>query len=493
MFGFDLFYRYFSDKTSCIDIKEDFDDATYKFSSSELKYHDIESINNFVNSIKKYCNSIALFYSLDDIGINSYNLLDYSSIQELIEAIIDYQKEEGTHTIELRVQKKNSLGYNPIFNLKSFIDYFDILSIPTLLATINAKLPLKLFLLNDHEYLETKSIIVSSNTNDFVIDFNTNERDWFYKKHEDIISQTGSEIRNLLPQDFFIINRSNNHRLNNLFDFLCLLLCFSYIANFTEISIDYFTYKFIGFKQLKGVINKTATVNFDTLKIYYKIFDWIYKENTVSDRCSLARNLITMNLSENNITNFTRDLYSELLSCNEIYVRENVDKYIEVKNNVVNLLNELNTKIIDTTDSFSSKIRNNLLALVSFCFSTILLNTIATGNLSNIFTKDITFISYTFIIGSFFYLILTLIDYRKSIKRYVKFYNRQKEFYKDILNNADIDNIFLNDKPFKDDLKGIRWLALRYSLLWIFVILLAIRLIDILSGYSLFQIAKLFF
>ena len=154
------------------------------------------------------------------------------------------------------------------------------------------------------------------------------------------------------------------------------------------------------------------------------------------------------------------------------------------------ILNDINSKLSETSDSFSGNIKNNLLAFVTFLFSTFLMNTISNGKIENIFTKDIATISYGFIIISLFYLIITGIGYIRRVLRFADYYHVQKAYYNDILDPIDIDNIFLHDEIYKKSISSLIWNGSLYSLLWIVFIILSIISIRYLSGYSIIYIIK---
>ena len=143
------------------------------------------------------------------------------------------------------------------------------------------------------------------------------------------------------------------------------------------------------------------------------------------------------------------------------------------------------------SSSFSSKIRNNILAMITFCFTTLLLTVISNGKIENIFTKDIATLSYAFMFGSLIYFAITLYDFYKDKKRYINFYNRQKAFYSDVLCDKDLDTIFMQNRPFEEDIKDINFVRLRYTIFWIAFIVVAYFVVRGLSGYSLFSIVKL--
>jgi hypothetical protein len=102
------------------------------------------------------------------------------------------------------------------------------------------------------------------------------------------------------------------------------------------------------------------------------------------------------------------------------------------------------------------------------------------GKLKDIFTKDITYISYGLLSISFLYLIATTIQTNIEANRFKQQYNRLKKMYDDILNEQDINNIF-KDKDHQEDIKFIVQKSSVYSFVWFIEIVILYTVIFLLK------------
>lgn len=476
-----------------MDIKEDFNTVNINFSLNKLDKVSFTDFYDYLNC-HQLEDTFFLSFLLNDLCVLSCDLTNVDEVHSFNHQILEYKEEdlEPPFDFSILVQKKKTHGKVNIYNLTSFIDYMiklEVNNILELLHKYSDNNGLFFKLIEDEDLIVTSSFIFSKNNSEITINL---LKDSVIEKSQYNINRNGSVIYDFLPNDFYLKKRSTNEKINNLFDRLCLGLCFIYFSNYSEFNTNIVTAKIIGYKTINLFIDlkQDTKVNITTLTSYFQMYSWIYESESpnTSDKCGICRNILSLYLNNDNILNINDDLYSYALSCNEIYLKENINKYIEIKGNVINLLNELNTKLLDVSKTFSNKLRNNLVALVTFYFSTLLMNTIATGAINNIFTKDIATISYAFILCSFVYYTISLIDYNKEKDRYKLFYEKQKKFYSDVLIEKEIQDIFMNDEPYKNDLKEIRWTGIRYSILWFLAIIIAILVITYLSGFSPFDI-----
>lgn len=76
--------------------------------------------------------------------------------------------------------------------------------------------------------------------------------------------------------------------------------------------------------------------------------------------------------------------------------------------------------------------------------------------MNNIFTKDITFLLETILVGSIGYLVISVLEMNYNLKKLERGYEDLKNNYTDILDANDILEIFNNDKTFKDNVKDVK-------------------------------------
>ena len=89
----------------------------------------------------------------------------------------------------------------------------------------------------------------------------------------------------------------------------------------------------------------------------------------------MARNIISIDF-RNSLNNIDDKTLASIKSNYNIYLKENVDRYIELKNQITNNILDLSMKSRDIIAEFSSNFKNAFMANLSFIFSMFILNLI---------------------------------------------------------------------------------------------------------------------
>jgi hypothetical protein len=269
-----------------------------------------------------------------------------------------------------------------------------------------------------------------------------------------------------IPDDFFLNKRSDNEQFNGFFDKLCALFSLIFVADFTNITENQLYAKLNGYKLIEIVLQYDA-FNLKDNNHFYDIYKWIFISGSLSDKAGLARNIISLHLKQNDtLFELPENTLYSIRSGYEIYLKDNVAQYIEVKNKVSEFLMELAQRTSDLVNSFANALRNNHFLFLTFFMSVFVFNTLSTGKLKDIFNKDITYISFGLLIISYLYLLATIFQTIIETNRFKIQYNRLKKMYEDILNEQDINNIF-RDEDHKEDIKFIEQKSMVYAFVWL--------------------------
>ena len=185
--------------------------------------------------------------------------------------------------------------------------------------------------------------------------------------------------------------------------------------------------------------------------------------------------------------------YSDILDIDEktflsiksnynIYLKENVDKYIELKNKLTEFIMNTSNQINDVIGNFIGNFEKNIVAFITFILGTIIANVVSDSPLDNILTKDVITIILVILAGSLVYLVITILEAYYRFLSYRKNYYNLKEEYSDILNEEDIDIIFKGDREYIRNKKNIIKIVIIFSILW--VVLIFIAFIGIILNYN---------
>lgn len=454
---------------------------------NEFKLNDTyrEEISIFINKIIEVMNEHEeLIYEVDNTEIKGkIKKNEEKEFNKLFEEIEDFVIQESIK-LNIDVYKNEKSNVVDIFNLKIFFEKLNNLCIEEQLEKfqewyLNGKF---LFLSRiENIHLITESFcFTSKNDNLYKIKSNINRRKEIIEYRNYYCNYNSKFKLNLVPEDFNIVESNENVKnLKKLVSRLCNFLSLIYICDYSEFCVDKFVYKIFGYKTINNVIENTRTCNLDTDNLI-KLIKWIYSnESSISDKLGITRNILSLHLSNSGIESIDDSILSSCRSNYSIFLKENVEKYIEVKTQQIVLLNSVIEEISDINDLYIKGFNQSLIAIFSFFLTTLLFNVISTGKLNNIFTLEITIISIGIIIISFAYMCISYKMAKNRFERIEKKYFKNKEMYLDIMDKEDIEHIFGNDVFFKEETDSYSSDLNSWKALWIIinVILLIIILI----------------
>ncbi|MFL8634443.1 hypothetical protein [Clostridioides difficile] len=416
----------------------------------------------------------------DEVKIRLYNDYEETIIfdnhnDEIIgcEVEVFYQdsKEDTEVNISLEINKMISQNTLSVYNFEKFSNSILNKSNKEILGIFSDFLKNKeylIFELYDSNLLFWTNTMVFKNYNQ-----NTPEIKFLRSNKIEICKQISSFYNvtdyELIPDDFEIISNSNNNIFEEIFSKLRTLMSMIYVSNTAIIDNESLNVEIIG--QRKTCFNyniNTQLVNNDEL---YKIYKWIFTDGNSVDKAIIARNIISLHCQYDDILRTDQKTFSSIQSNFSLYQRDNVVKYIELKNKlgeyIINIVTETNDIVIGLTDKF----KKNIIACFTFIFTIVLANIVSSNPLNNIFTKDITFLLETILVGSIGYLVISVLEMNYNLKKLERGYEDLKNNYTDILDANDILEIFNNDKTFKDNVKDVKKKRILFTVIWVVAIL----------------------
>lgn len=283
----------------------------------------------------------------------------------------------------------------------------------------------------------------------------------------------------ILPDDFKLIIDYENNPLTELFQKLTFLLSISFTATSSSISGS----------QIKGIINGQRTMEYqcDINQLpnnshLYNIYNWIYTEGNAIDKAIIARNVISLHCKYVSVTEIDDKVMASIQSNYNLYLKENVKEYLDLKNKVAEFISETISKTGEYATGLLDKFKGNIIAIFGFMFSVILANVVSDQPLDNIFTREITTLVECVIVGSFVYLVICYLQSRYEIQKVYDSYNQLKQNYKEILTEEDLHEIFGNDEMMLKMKKTISKSEKIYMGMWILFLISALIVVECLSS-----------
>lgn len=292
------------------------------------------------------------------------------------------------------------------------------------------------------------------------------------------------DIYEILPDDFKITIDYENNPLTELFQKIMVLLSISFIATSSSINGN----------QLKGVISGQRTTEYcceisqlQNNNVLYSIYNWIYTGGSQIDKAIIARNVISLHCRYVSITEIDEKVTASIQSNYNLYLKENVKDYLELKNKVAEFISDTVSKTGEYATGLLDKFKTNIIAIFGFLFTVILANIVSSQPLDKLFTREITILVECVLFGSLIYLLICYFQSRYEIKKVYDSYELLKLNYKDILTEDDLEEIFCNDEILAEMKKTIRRSEKIYLSIWIAFLIGAFAVVEIVSISPTYQ------
>lgn len=455
-----------------LDIEYEEVECSETFSTMKIKIKASSLMNLSIKNIKKIIENVSerdriRFKIFDgDFPIAKYS--SGSSVDEFLHDIHEEKanQEDEDYVIDIEISKSITEGKISIYHLDLFIKYLNELTLKGILFEFDRAFE-KNFIIFE---LQNSKYEFFSNTIYFLpkekhIDFNCNERSLKLKKRTEICNFLNSSEYKLIADDFEFIN-CNFNSLKKIMSKIKIILSIISICDISNIEGENEVKVILnGYKRAEYLINYKSDFN-DNLNQYYKIQEWIYNGGDLNDKVGIARNIISISIKLNNLMNIDDPMFASIKSAHEIYLKENVKEYLDVKGKIVEFLNDMTQKTSDLANSLGKSFYNNIKVALTFYGTLIIRSVLVYKGLDNIFTCDVIILSIIFIIFSSIFMVFSKNESQKEIERFKKRYERIKESYNDVLEQEDINNIFKNDKYYNEDLKFISEKINNYSKQW---------------------------
>lgn len=443
-------------------------------------------------------NTLSVFPSRDEVKIaitdNSDNILyiDSSTTEDKYSSFVEEAGYGETVDISIEISKRIVNNRFSIYNFDSFASDISNLSEEDALAAFSnllQDLNKLIFVVLDKECLiQTKTMLFVSETNADNVAFNTINR----SKKLDLCKSSSYFINSndyaLIPDDFIFEINVQNNPFTILFDKLATLLSLAYISTSSMISDKKINVKISGQRVLDYSYDlENIRINIELIKIY----NWIYTDGNPIDKAIIAKNILSLHCRYVEVLDIDAKTMDSIQSNYTLYLKNNVDQYIELKNKLSEFINDVVSRTGDYATEIFDKFKSNLLAIYVFLFTVILANIVSNQPLNNIFTYEITIIFECIILGSLVFLLISLFELSYKIRKIQDSYKLLKDNYSSIFTTHDLNETFDNDKMMSDMLDSINRNRTFFSIMWIVSLLIIYFIVEVISSnpilFSLFR------
>lgn len=281
-----------------------------------------------------------------------------------------------------------------------------------------------------------------------------------------------SNIQNLklLPDDF--LTSSTADAVSLLFRKASLVLSMLFVCDNSSIE-NVLKLGICGYKSFRQHFDAQHLSDLDLDDSYcsnwFDIYDWAYTGGYTSDRLSIARNIISLNIQGDNIVAINESTLRSIKSNFKIFERDNVRQYIKIRNEISNLLIGMQREVNSILECFASDFKKNILAVFTFFFTVVIVRVISKGDFTGGFTTPIFILSMIFLALSVILLIYSRRELEKKMNLFKKHYDQLKNRYKCLLSDEETTEMFEDCDPNKlgSHANYLEWQKKVYTWLWI--------------------------
>lgn len=282
----------------------------------------------------------------------------------------------------------------------------------------------------------------------------------------------------LLPDDFKIVVGYEGNPLIELFQKLEMILSLCMLASNSSIQQEKLKLQIMGQRSVE------YTYGLNEIQgnpILYKIYDWIYSGGNNIDKALITRNIICLHCKYEPLLLLDAKVLAAIQSNYNLYLKENVTQYLELKNKVAEFITGIVSKTGEYATELLDKFKTNLIAIFGFLFTIIIANIVSDQPLDNIFTKDITIILEFVLAGSFVYLFISYKQSKYQMKKVYDSYDELKNSYNQILTDDDIKECFKNDQVIMDMKKTVKRSQTIYLVIWSCFLIILLFVLELIT------------
>lgn len=300
------------------------------------------------------------------------------------------------------------------------------------------------------------------------------DRNQKISSRKDICYVEGLDGIKLLPEDFYLSHPRND--IQKTFLQISCILSLSFLFDSSQIIENKYNYKLLGliaYPNKEYDISNVSRLANSTPNIYFNIYKWVYSDGGLFDKISIARNIMSLNINEANLSLNTDTFYS-ILSNYQIFEKENSLQYIELRNKITEILLGVQEKIDKISDGYVDGMKKNVLTIFSFIISTIVIRTIAKQDVITGFSLPILYLMLALLIVSALYMYLCRSDTSKKIKLFERHYKQISNRYEKLLCKNELQKVFEDCDPNMNDSHASILQARMKCITWIWGIVLIV-------------------
>lgn len=252
------------------------------------------------------------------------------------------------------------------------------------------------------------------------------------------------------------------------FALLANALCICFLSDHSTISENQINYRVNGYKAISEKLN-SAQLERISQKDIGEIYEWVYGGGDISDKIGIARNIISIHADDNCFLGLESGTTKSIRSGYELYLKENVKQYIEIKNKIADFLHSQSDKSSELTKNMFNMFKSNIWNFSTFFIGVFLLRALNKAPEGSAFNFEVLIVSYLLLAVSFIYLAISVSELNTDRDRLISRYDSIKKRYKNLLDQKDLEQIINSDELKESDRSYINKKRNKYIASWVII------------------------
>lgn len=274
-----------------------------------------------------------------------------------------------------------------------------------------------------------------------------------------------AQDNSFIPEDFEIINGRPHAGIEKVLNGVFGVLNIVYMSDFSSLKEDDLDVRVKGYKLVseKMVFSKFKESSWSCL---YEIYKWTYSDGNFSDKIGLARNVISIHLSNDSLFSLDQGAADSVKSGYDLYLKENVKQYIEIKNKVNDFLFSQSDKAQNLVDGLFSNLKASIWTISTFFISIFLIRVVTGKSLQGAVTYEVLLVSLLLVFITFIYVVFVYKSLKEDKERLLEKYSEVRDRYKYLMNDNDLNKIIDVEKIVKKENEYIQKRSFNYMKIW---------------------------
>ena len=405
--------------------------------------------------------------ALDDSYLTSTDSGQITSFLDELETKLSLVEAGDDVILEIRIEKKSSGQHISVYSIKDLVDFWSEGGIVSSFAKIQdlATRANTLCVYGLHQVAHTNSLTFAPYDYDDSSVGAHNEGDAIRAKRDKAGHFANASQYSFIPEDFFLFGNIGCDELYTLLAKLRAISSLVFLCDFSKFDENGNIHLRLGGYRLfsKDILRDEPFLPLNDE--YYDIYKWVYGDGDVIDKVGLARNIISLHLAEDNLLLLQTGTLQSISSGYQIYLKDNVKQYIEIKNKLSEFIQDSSDKASTIAKSVGSYYKNSIWTLYSFFISVFLIRVMSKSK-DVLVTNEILFLFFAFAAITVLIINHAIAELEEDKQRFIDNYQSLKSRYGDLLIKEDLSRILESDKQHLLDIKYIDQKKSDYRRLW---------------------------